>query len=138
MTTLELLILIAGLLHFGVLIASALVPQVLDWRGELNRVSPLTRQLVWTHGAFIVLTIIGFGVLSITNASALAAGDPLARAVSGFIAIFWGLRLALQYTWFDARAYLTTPLLKGGYHGLTLLFTYFTAVFAYAALKATT
>jgi hypothetical protein len=138
MTTLAILILIAGFLHFGILIASALVPRVLDWRGELTRVGPLTRQLVWTHGLFIVLVIIGFGVLSIVNASDLAAGGGLARSVCAFIAIFWGARLALQYTWFDARAYLTTPVLKIGYHGLTVLFAYFTGVFGYAAFEGVT
>jgi len=135
MTTLQVLILIAGFLHFGVLIASALVPQVLDWKGELNRVSKLTRQLVWTHGVFIVLTIIGFGVLAVLNAEALAAGNMLARSLAGFIAVFWGGRLLLQYTWFDCRDYLKTPVLKWGYHGLTLVFTYFTAVFSFAALR---
>ena len=135
MNTLERLIFIAGLLHFGVLIASALVPQVLDWKAELSRVSPLTRQLVWTHGLFIVLVIIGFGLLAMTCTAALASGDSLARAVSGFIALFWGARVSLQYTWFDARAYLTKTYLKLGYHGLTLLFIYFTGVFGYAALR---
>ncbi|MEX2216465.1 MAG: hypothetical protein WD768_20300 [Phycisphaeraceae bacterium] len=135
MNTLTILILIAGLLHFGVLIASALVPQVLDWRSELARVSPLTRQLVWTHGLFIVLTIIAFGILSIVNASTLASGDFLARSLCGFIAIFWGARLALQYTWFDARPYLTTPVLRLGYHGLTFVFAYFSAVYGWAALR---
>lgn len=135
MNTLELLIFIAGVLHFGILIASALVPQVLDWKAELQRVSPLTRQLIWTHGIFIVLVIIGFGLLAITSASALAQGDALARAVCGFIAIFWGARVSLQYTWLDARTYLTKTHLKYGYHALTLLFTYFTAVFGYAALR---
>lgn len=135
MNTLELLIFIAGLAHFGVLIASALVPQVLNWKAELARVSPLTRQLVWTHGIFIVLVIIGFGLLALTCSALLAAGDPLARAVCGFIAIFWGARVSLQYTWFDARAYLTKAYLKVGYHALTLLFIYFTVVFGYAALR---
>ena len=134
MNTLAILILIGGFLHFGVLIASALVPQVLDWRDELARVSKLTRQLVWTHGAFIVLTIIAFGVLSIANASSLTSGDPLARSLAGFISVFWGARLVLQYTWFDARAYLTTPVLRIGYHGLTFVFAYFTAVYGWAAL----
>jgi hypothetical protein len=128
-------ILIAGLLHFGVLIASALVPRVLDWRGDLAKVSPLTRQLVWTHGVFIVLVIIAFGALSIGNAGALAEGSPLARWVCGFIAVFWGSRLALQYTWFDARPYLTTSFLKMGYHGLTVVFAYFTGVFGWAAVR---
>ncbi len=135
MITLQTLIFIAGCLHFGILIASALVPQVLDWRSDLQRVSPLTRQLVWTHGIFIVLVIIGFGLLGITQSAALASGDALARAVSGFVAIFWGSRLMLQYTWLDARAYLTKAYLKLGYHSLTLLFAYFTGVFGYAALR---
>ncbi len=136
MNTLELLIFIAGLLHFGVLIASALVPQVLDWKAELARVSPLTRQLVWTHGIFIVLVIIGFGLLGMSCSAPLASGDPLARAVCAFIAIFWGARVSLQYTWLDARTHLTRTYLKLGYHGLTLLFAYFTGVFGYAALRS--
>jgi hypothetical protein len=37
---------IAGLLHFCILIASALVPKVLDWRGELHKLPPLFAQLV--------------------------------------------------------------------------------------------
>jgi hypothetical protein len=136
MNTLAILILIAGVLHFGVLIASALVPQVLDWRGDLARVSPMTRHLVWTHGVFIVIVIIGFGVLSILNAAALASGESLARSMCAFVALFWGARLSLQYTWLNASPYLTTPVLKGGYHALTLVFAYFTGVFGYAALHA--
>src|SRR5436190_3935424 len=37
MIDLKTLLLIAGSLHFGILIASALVPQVLDWRNELRK-----------------------------------------------------------------------------------------------------
>ncbi|HMC10472.1 MAG TPA: hypothetical protein VKH44_04250, partial [Pirellulaceae bacterium] len=62
--SLPLLILIGGILHFGILLASAAVPQVLDWRRELSKLDPLSRQLVWVHGAFIVLVIIGFGAIS--------------------------------------------------------------------------
>src|SRR6185503_14169974 len=86
---LALLILIAGVLHFGILIASALTPRVLDWRGELAKLDRLTQQLVWVHGAFIVLVIVGFGLLSVTLPAELASGTLLARAVCGFIAFFW-------------------------------------------------
>ena len=55
-----------GILHFGILIASALTPKVLDWRNELRQLHPLCRHVVWTHGAFIVLVIIAFGTLSLT------------------------------------------------------------------------
>ena len=136
MTTLSTLILLGGVCHFGILLASALVPRVLDWRRELAQVSPLSRHVVWTHGVFIVLTIIAFGLITVANASALAAGSALARWFCGFVAVFWLSRLVVQLFLFDARPYLKTPLLTLGYHGLTVVFTYMGVVYAWAALFA--
>jgi hypothetical protein len=132
--TLSTLILLGGVCHFGILFASALVPKVLDWRGELGKLHELFRHLVWVHGAFIVLVIIGFGALSLWAPGELAGGTRLARAVCAFIAVFWLARLAIQFFLFDATPYLTTPLLKIGYHGLTVVFTYLSGVYGYAAL----
>ena len=53
------LIFVSGILHFGTLLASAAVPQVLDWKGELQKLDKLSRQLIWVHGLFIVLVIVG-------------------------------------------------------------------------------
>ena len=128
------LILLAGLLHFGVLLASALVPQVLDWRTELARVAPLTRRLVWVHGGYIVGCIVFFGLLATLQPAALAAGTPLARAVCAFIGLFWSVRLLLQYRVLYAREALAGPFLAAGYHGLTLVFLFFAVVFWRAAL----
>lgn len=136
MPALTTLIVIAGVLHFGILVASALVPQVLDWRGELRKLPRLFAQLVWVHGAFIVLTIVGFGALSVRHAAELASGTALARGVCGFIALFWGARLAIQFCCFDARPYLNRLLLKVGYHGLSIVFVYLTGVFAWTAFVA--
>ncbi len=127
------LIFIGGLLHFGILIASASVPQVLDWKATLGKLDPLTRQLVWVHGAFIVLVIVGFGLLSLIFADALAAGTPLARGMCLFIALFWLARLGVQLFLFDAKPYLKTKLLAAGYHGLTLVFAYHAVVYSLAA-----
>ncbi|HVW02469.1 MAG TPA: hypothetical protein VHB77_19090 [Planctomycetaceae bacterium] len=129
---------LAGVCHFGILIASALVPQVLDWKGELAKLPALFRELVWVHGAFIVLTIIGLGAISLVNASELAAGSGLARSFCAFAGIFWSARLVVQFTVFDARPFLTTPLLTVGYHGLTVVFTFLSVVYWWAALHATT
>jgi hypothetical protein len=131
------LIFIAGLLHFGILIASALVPQVLDWRSSLAKLDPLLRQLIWVHGAFIVLVIIGFGAISLLYANQLASGEPLARGIAAMIAIFWGARLAVQFFVFDAKPYLRGVWLKLGYHGLTLVFTWIAVVLAVAAIRPT-
>jgi hypothetical protein len=136
--TLTTLLILAGVCHFGILLASALTPRVLDWRGELARVSPLSRHVVWTHGVFIVLTIIDFGVITVTNAAALAAGSTLARWFCGYVAVFWLSRLVVQLFIFDARPFLKTAFLKLGYHGLTVVFTYMGVVYACAALRCIT
>lgn len=128
------LILVCGVLHFGILLASALVPQVLDWRTSLEKLDKLSRQLIWVHGAFIVLVIVGFGLISVSLAPDLANGSPLARGMCLFIAIFWGARLAVQFFVFDAKPYLRTVFLKAGYHGLTGVFGFMTLVYAAAAL----
>ena len=133
--TLTTLIRIGGVMHFGILIASALVPQVLDWRTELRKLSPLSRQLIWTHGAFIVLTIIGLGTIATANAPLLAMGGMLARCVCGFVAIFWFTRLVLQFALLDPKEYLTSLILKLGYHGLTVVFASLSLIFGWAAVR---
>jgi hypothetical protein len=132
--TLQSLIFVSGVLHFGTLLASAAVPQVLDWKGELRKLDSLSRQLIWVHGLFIVLTIIGFGSLTILCSNDLALRTPVARAVCGFIALFWTARLLVQFFVFDAKPFLKTALLKAGYHGLTMVFIYQAVVLGWAAL----
>jgi hypothetical protein len=74
----------------------------------LQQVDALSRQLIWVHGAFIVLVIVGFGLLSIFFAGDLAVGTPLASGVCAFVGLFWAARLAVQFFVFDAKPYLTT------------------------------
>jgi alginate O-acetyltransferase complex protein AlgI len=123
----------AGILHFGILLAGALLPFVLDWRSELMRVSAMTRHIIWTHGSFIVMVIVGFGATSLLLADELAGGSVLGRAICAFVAAFWATRLVLQFILFDARPYLTNWFLRLGYHGLTIVFAYFALTYGWAA-----
>jgi hypothetical protein len=132
---LPLLILIGGVLHFGILLASACVPAVLNWRKSLEKLDPLSRQVVWVHGAFIVLVIIGFGLLSVSLPAELASGSFLARGICAFIALFWTARLGVQFFVFDAKPHLRSAFLKLGYHGLTVVFVYHAVVYSMAALQ---
>jgi hypothetical protein len=129
------LLLIGGLLHFVILIASALTPRVLDWRANLATLHPFLRRLFWVYGSFIVLVIISFGALTLAHADELASGEPLARSVCAIIAIFWLARLAVQFFVFDARPFLTTTFLRVGYHGLSLLFIALVFIYGSAALN---
>ena len=128
------LIFVAGLLHFGILVASALVPQVLDWRTDLAKVHPLTRRLVWVYGSYIVFVIIAFGVIAVLHSPVLASGSPLARTVCAVIALFWGARMLLQYGVLAPGELLDRWYLRVGYHALTLTFLFLTVVFTWAAL----
>lgn len=118
----EFLIRVGGLLHFGILIASFLVPRVLRWKEELQKLEELNRQLIWVHGVFIVIVIFSFGLISSLYANSLASGIPLARAFCFFVAFFWLSRLLLQFFVFKAKPHLTNWFFKLGYHGLTLVF----------------
>ena len=130
----KLLIQLGGLLHFAILVASALTPGVLEWRRHLASLPPLLRQLFWVYGSFIVLVIVSFGTISVAHAGALASGDPLARSVAAIIAIFWAARLAVQWFVFDATPFLTNALLKLGYHALTVAFVVLTLIYGRAAI----
>jgi hypothetical protein len=128
------LIFAAGFAQLGVLIASAIVPFRLNWREDLRSLSRLHRQRYWVYGGYVVLSIVAFGLLSIFNARELAGGGRLARGVCCYIAVFWGVRVALQRV-FDVKEHLTAWWLKVGYFVLTLVFAGLTAVYALAALR---
>lgn len=135
MPHLETLIFISGILHLGTLIGSAQVPKELKFKEELPKVSPLMRHWILVAGFYVVLNLLAFGVISLTLSSELASGSPLARAFCGYVAIFWGCRLVVQFFVFDAKPYLRNWFLTLGYHGLTIVFTWHTVVYGCAALS---
>lgn len=128
------LIFLAGAGQLCVLIASALVPFQLKWKTELAVLSRLHRQMYWVYGGYVVLAIAAFGLISLFNAGELANGSGLARGVCGYIAVFWGVRLALQGI-FDVKEHLSSWWLRLGYYALTMLFAGFTVLYGFAALR---
>src|SRR5262245_24541301 len=63
--TFERMLFFAGLFHFALLPVSLSVPRVLKWKTDLAGVSPLSRQIIWGHGVYIVGTVLAFGVLTL-------------------------------------------------------------------------
>ncbi len=123
----------AGLIQITVLAASALVPLRLNWKSQLAPLPKLIRQLFWVYGGYVVLAILGLGLLVAVNATELAGGSLLARSVCGYLALFWGIRLGLQPV-LDARPFLTAWWLWAGEGVLTLIFLFLTVVYLLAAL----
>ena len=124
----------AGLAQLSVLTASTLVPIRLNWKRDLQVLPRLHRQLYWVYGGYVVLAIVALGLISLINAQELAEGSLLARCICGYMAAFWGIRLAIQ-SFLEVNTYLTSWWLIAGYHTLTLLFASFTALFTFTALR---
>jgi len=125
---------IGGLLQLSILIASALVPRVLDWRRNLAGLHPFLRKLFWVYGAFIVFVIIAFATLTLLHAGAMATGEPVARSLCFFIAIFWLARFVVQFVVFEPRPFLTNLFYKAGYHLLTLIFGFLALIYGWASV----
>jgi hypothetical protein len=131
------LLYLCAFLHLSILIASAQVPRIFDWKTNLALLPPFLRQLFWVYGAFIVLIIVSFSALTLLHANDMAVGVPAARSLCAFIAIFWAARLIVQFAVFDPSPFLTSRHLVLGYHSLTVIFAALIFIYGWAAFFPT-
>ncbi len=126
---------LAAALQLSILVASSLTPRVLNWKENLARLHPFLRRLFWVYGVFIVMVIIAFATMTFLHAGAMASGEPVARSLCVFIAIFWAARLFVQFFIFDVRSFLTNWFYAFGYHALTAIFIALVLIYGAAALR---
>jgi len=112
-----------------------MMPGVVQLRAHLNAVPVFIRQLFWVYYTFIGLCLVSFGCITLTLAGTLAAGGTLARALCGFFAAFWTLRLIVATFIFDLSPYLTNIYRRLGYHAINVVFIYLPVVYLLAAWK---
>ena len=127
--SLETMLILAGIFHFALLPVSLAVPRVLDWKRELAALSPLSRQIILVHGAFIIGLIITFGALTLAFAAPMAAGVEPGRTLAGLIGFFWLARLVIQLTYYHPKHWPAGWWVMPGRYALTALFTYWSAVY---------
>ncbi|MGZ8781078.1 MAG: hypothetical protein ACXW31_14245 [Thermoanaerobaculia bacterium] len=72
----------------------------------------MTRQVFWTYASYIMGIHVAFGLLSLLAPGALLDGSLLARSVCGFIAVYWLVRLTLQFVAFDRSVAAGRPLFR--------------------------
>lgn len=128
----------AGAAHFLILLASFQVPHRLGWKEDLAKLTSFNRKLMWTYGAFTVLTIIAFGILTLCLHDEMLRGDRAALGLSLFIGIFWSARVGVDLFYFDHRDWPKGRFFVLGHILLTSLFvalaaTYLALYFAHAA-----
>lgn len=125
---------IAGLGQLTLALASFAIPVVLGWREHVRRMPTLTGQVFWIYAAYIWSFHVAFGLLSTLGADLLLGGTPLARLVLGFMGVYWGARLALQFLVIDRGAAPPGRIYVLGEVGLVTLFVYLTAVYGWLAV----
>lgn len=128
------LLILAGLGNFGLALGSLAIPSVLNWTRDLEKLRPLMRQIFRTYSVYIWATNLSFGLLSFFRPDWLLDGSPLARAVAGYIAVYWGARVLIQFFYYDRTER------PQGFHwlmaewSLVLLFIYLTGVYGHIAV----
>ena len=125
----KMLVILAGLAHFGLVAVGSQVPRAFRWKEDLARLGPSNRRLFWVYGIFIVLSNIGFGALSLAYAEELAAGKGAAGGLALFLGLYWVARLITQYAAFNTPDWPVEGRPPVAKHGLGLLFLLMSSVY---------
>jgi hypothetical protein len=134
-TTLTHLLQFAGILHLGLLCAGASMPRAVNLRQHIATLPTFIRRLFLVYFIFIGLMLVGFGVLTFLFAGAMAAGEPLGRALCVLMLVFWTIRLGVAAFVFDVEPYLTNWFYRLGYQATNLIFVYLVVVYGLTSWK---
>lgn len=125
-------LLVAGISLALLCIASFWIPKELGWKEKLAGLTPLMRELFWTYSLYVFMCHILFATLALGFSDWLMSQTPAAAIVSGFICLWWLIRLYLQFFGFDFGEVEKTRFTAFAKHTLTLLFIGLVLVFGTA------
>lgn len=126
----SLLIQTAGALQLVIAFANFFAPAKLHYKENLAKVSLIVRQIFLVHSAFIVLVLTGFGVMCLLFPQDLCAGG-LGKFLVSFLALFWCLRVGLQFFYYDLAIKRENP---WGTFAFGFAFLYLASVFTTVTL----
>ncbi len=130
-----LLLKLTALTYLGLLAAGLLMPRVVRLGEHIRTLPKFLQQLFWVYYTFIGLCLISFGLGTFFFADELASGTPLARALCGFLAVFWTVRFVAGTFVFDLKPYLTSTWRRIGLFAANLVFTALPFIYGWAALN---
>jgi len=97
--------------------------------------SAINRQIFHTHTFFICLVLAMMGTLCVFYTPLLIAPSPLARVVLCGLTLFWAVRLVFQWFVYEWSHWLGRRLYTFIHITFTLVWTYYTATYAWAWWK---
>jgi hypothetical protein len=120
----------AGVLQTLIASANVFAVRMFHYRESMKTVPAHVAEVFWAQNVFIMLTVVGMAALCFGFAAELSSGDRLARCLSGFLSLFWGVRFAFQLFFYDRET-------RRRYRIFDVLFlasfVYLTVVFGVAA-----
>lgn len=126
---------ITGGLLMALALLHAVFPRYFRWKEETAALSLLTRQILYVHTFFIALTVFLMGLLCMTCAADLIH-TPLGRRICLGLAVFWGIRLVMQFFGYSSKLWRGKAFETFAHVALTLLWAWLTALFLITGLKA--
>lgn len=103
-------------------------PKYFLWKKELPHLSLINRQMMQVHTFFIALTVFLMGLLCVTSSHDLGT-TVLGRRISLGLAVFWGIRLGIQFFGYSADLWKGKTFETTVHIIFSMLWAYFTAVF---------
>jgi hypothetical protein len=128
------LLVLAGMGQLLLAFGSLAIPRILAWKEDTSRLRPLTRQVFWTYAGYIWATNVAFGLVSVAAPHWLLDGSGLARAVTGYVTLYWGARLCVQLFYFDRSSAPAGALYRAAEALLVGLFVFLTAVYGWLSI----
>ena len=89
-------LLVAGVTHFGVLLAGIQAPAQLNWSEELPLMSKFNQKIMVVYYLFTGFTIVLFGSLTLYLRDDIVAGDRVASLLALVIGIWWTGRILVD------------------------------------------
>jgi len=123
---------ITGCLFIVLALIHIIFPKYFNWKEELQPLSLINRQMMQVHTFFIALTVFLMGVLCIVAPDEMIT-TPLGKKISTGLAVFWGIRLWIQFFGYSARLWKGKKTETAIHILFIVLWTYCTGVFAWNA-----
>ena len=135
MTNLRLHLQIVGALLIVLSFSHLYFGRHLNWRGDAVKLSPINRQIFHVHTFFICFVLVMMGILCLFFPHALlppAAPTLLSKLSLVGLTVFWGTRLVFQWCVYDRSLWWGQRLNTAAHLVFTVLWAYFTLIFALA------
>jgi hypothetical protein len=124
----EILFKISGILLMGLSLVHVIFPRYFNWKQELASLRLINRQMMYVHTLFVALVVFLMGLLCFFCAEELVS-TTLGKNVSLGLAIFWGLRLLVQFFGYSSALWRGKSLETAIHIFFSLLWIYLTLIY---------